>query len=176
MALVIIWALALIPVAALGNKTALGVYIVISFVIICIALFTSLDDSNSSLKESASCNSPKSAKNTARKYDIYADGYESENGYQIIHFEGETHFLHRLIAKDTLGRDLRAGEVVHHINGQRLDNLVSNLCVMSREEHDRWHTWLRTLKNYPSLETQRELLTIEHNGILLDVELNKKSA
>lgn len=35
--------------------------------------------------------------------------------------------LHRIVMEETLGRELRGQETVHHINGQRDDNRPSNL-------------------------------------------------
>ena len=42
-----------------------------------------------------------------------------------------------------MGRYLRMGEQVHHINGQKLDNRVENLAVMaSRDDHSLTHKYL----------------------------------
>lgn len=46
---------------------------------------------------------------------------------------------HRRIMRLKLGRDLRDDEVVHHIDGNPLNNKPSNLEVMSRSEHTRMH-------------------------------------
>ena len=46
---------------------------------------------------------------------------------------------HRRIMKFKLGRDLDKDEVVHHIDGNPLNNKPSNLKVMSRSEHTRLH-------------------------------------
>lgn len=46
---------------------------------------------------------------------------------------------HILVAERTIGRSLRSGEVVHHINGVRDDNRPENLQVMTIGEHMRLH-------------------------------------
>lgn len=47
---------------------------------------------------------------------------------------------HRVVAEQMLGRALRKGEVVHHINRDRRDNRPENLMVFaSQAEHARWH-------------------------------------
>jgi hypothetical protein len=46
---------------------------------------------------------------------------------------------HRVVAEQMLGRPLRPGEVVHHIDGSRHNNDPSNLQVMTQAEHARLH-------------------------------------
>ena len=50
---------------------------------------------------------------------------------------------HRKIMRMKLGRELTSDEVVHHVDGNPLNNKPSNLMVMSRSEHSRLH-----LRNY----------------------------
>lgn len=46
---------------------------------------------------------------------------------------------HRVVAEESIGRRLRSGEIVHHIDGNRSNNDPSNLEVMTHAEHCRLH-------------------------------------
>lgn len=111
----------------------------------------------------------------ARKLNRLKTRYKA-NGYIVIQRSNE--FEHRQIAKKILKRNLLPNEVVHHINGNRSDNKLKNLCVMDRYEHELFHAWLdwRKKKNgrYPRFKEQKRLLCAKHNGILLDNHLYHK--
>ena len=48
---------------------------------------------------------------------------------------------HRLVAEEKLGRPLRKGEVVHHIDGDYKNNDPDNLMVLpSQREHVKLHS------------------------------------
>ena len=47
--------------------------------------------------------------------------------------------VYRRIVEKAIGRELSSGEDVHHINGNRADNRLENLRVMSRSEHHQLH-------------------------------------
>lgn len=54
---------------------------------------------------------------------------------------------HRIVAEQKLGRSLRPGEIVHHIDGNFLNNDPDNLAVMTQSEHIRLHKptrWKKT--------------------------------
>lgn len=47
--------------------------------------------------------------------------------------------VHRLVMSDHLGRPLAHNEVVHHLNGDRADNSLENLVLMTRSDHHSHH-------------------------------------
>lgn len=98
-----------------------------------------------------------------------SEKYIDERGYVVLHKENELE--HRYKAKQVIGRELKPNEVVHHINGKRTDNDISNLCLMDRQKHEHFHAWLNWKKSkthkYPSFEIQKIVLKEEYNGILL---------
>ena len=60
--------------------------------------------------------------------------------YHVIEIEGKRCFEHRYMMERKLGRKLGKNECVHHINGNKRDNRLENLEVISRSEHNRAHT------------------------------------
>jgi hypothetical protein len=61
----------------------------------------------------------------------WGKGSVTKEGYRVI---GST-LEHRIIMEKELGRKLKQNEDVHHINGDRLDNRVENLMVLSHRDH-----------------------------------------
>lgn len=50
--------------------------------------------------------------------------------------------LHRYLMEIKVGRKLQFNEIVHHINGDKLDNNIDNLQLVTRSEHNKIHKFL----------------------------------
>jgi len=60
-----------------------------------------------------------------------------KKGYK--HFANSGKPVHRHVAERKLGRKLKPGEVVHHRDGNKLNNKRGNLAVLSRKFHSKLH-------------------------------------
>lgn len=79
-------------------------------------------------------------------------GTTLDHGYRILRINGKRIREHRYVMEQHLGRKLTRKEQIHHINGDKLDNRIENLMVLSNAEHQRLH-W----KERP-LEEQKEII------------------
>lgn len=87
-------------------------------------------------------NSPYSQYNTAFKRNCQVDKREA---YKLCLYEGNKLIkstivlTHRYNMACAIGRLLLPNEVVHHIDGNKSNNAIENLQLMSRKEHSRLH-------------------------------------
>lgn len=59
--------------------------------------------------------------------------YIDREGYK--RFRNSRRLFHRYVAKRMIGRDLEEGEVVHHRDGNKMNNKRSNLQICTRRQH-----------------------------------------
>lgn len=81
-----------------------------------------------------------------KKHHLFRGGVTFRGGYRRVLVDNHPHIPksryaseHRLIMEKHLGRYLKQDEVVHHINGNKADNRLENLRVMTRSDHISLH-------------------------------------
>lgn len=52
-------------------------------------------------------------------------------------------YEHIYVAEKMMGRKLTSKEVVHHLDGNRINNRTDNLLVLERSMHAKLHSWLK---------------------------------
>jgi hypothetical protein len=66
-------------------------------------------------------------------------GRVKTSGYIGIRENGKVFYEHRRVMEKHLGRPLESHELVHHINGDKTDNRLENLELVTRAEHVNHH-------------------------------------
>lgn len=76
-----------------------------------------------------------------------AQTYVDKYGY--LRYCDSDYLVHKRTMEKRIGRLLVKGEIIHHVNGNKLDNRAENLQLLTRKEHFKLHV-------VPVLEERRE--------------------
>ena len=75
-----------------------------------------------------------------RKFIIAPDWYKGHR------YRGKYALEYRVLAEKIVGRALKPNEIVHHKDGNKRNNNESNLEVMIRNDHNRFHSRQKGMK------------------------------
>lgn len=93
----------------------------------------------------------KQSEATKRKRGIYKTGIERNNWKGGISTDGAGYLrdnktkirIHREVVEKYLGRKLNREEQVHHLDGNKMNNVISNLIILSASNHTKIHWYNR---------------------------------
>jgi len=82
-------------------------------------------------------------KRTGDKNPMWKGGHTSE-GYPVVYKDGRKIREHRYVMEKHIGRRLKASEEVHHLDGNKFNNDIDNLIILSKADHAKLHWKLLT--------------------------------
>ena len=103
-------------------------------------------------------------------------GTIQKNGYKQITINGVREYEHRIVWREHYG-EIPKDYHVHHINGNKLDNRIENLTLISQKEHCYYHAkdnnlGIRSIGKEPvnktSIEIRQKIIELRKTGMLLN--------
>lgn len=91
--------------------------------------------------------------------------WTGNHGYRVRTKKGTRtgHLVHRIVMEEHLGRPLKKGEHIHHIDGDRTNNIISNLMLFpSNSAHLKYH-W-HVLNNFKSRSPKKNNISRKSNA------------
>ena len=83
-----------------------------------------------------------------------------EKGYVFVNVNGRWIREHIFVVETFLNRSLKEEECIHHIDFNKYNNDISNLCLMTNKEHSHWH------RQYKQFGMTRPLRRFIENNII----------
>lgn len=79
----------------------------------------------------------------------------TKSGYYRIHVEGKRVLQHRYIMEKSLKKKLSEYEIVHHLNGNKLDNRIENLKITNQSAHISEYHQKQPIINWKEITLQK---------------------
>ena len=103
----------------------------------------------------------------SNRYHRYLSPWISRYGYLEISIKGKHYHIHQLIANALLDYTLGTGYEINHIDGNKLNNSLDNLEIVSHSENMR-HAWRTGLINPQNIS-----LAMRRRGKLAQIKENR---
>ncbi len=87
-----------------------------------------------------------------------------QGGYRYISIDGHRIAFHRWVMEQKIGRRLTSDEIVHHVDGNPLNNDPRNLVILSRAEHTHLHR-AGTKGRHATKEERERVIYLKKRGM-----------
>jgi len=87
-------------------------------------------------------------------------------GYRFIRVDGKKIAEHRHVVEQREGRKLARNEIVHHVDGNPLNNDPDNLVILTRSEHQRLHHMGAKQRRW-TVEEEDRAVELENAGMTM---------